>query len=258
VPDPAARWRVAHQASYAALALAAADGVQASFADGAVLATANPAIPDSVWVNAVTWTDGAALITELPALEHFYARAGVRAWTVWVPPGTPHPVRAALAAAGHAVGSTPELMAAELAGLRLEPGRTLDLAPAGDWAGVVACNDAAYELPPAMSFAHQFRRADATAMRPWVARVGGRPAAALVTLDVDGHCWVGFVASVPAVRRTGTTMALLRSALADARAAGATSTSLEASRDGRPVYERIGYVALGPLEMWERRAPRAP
>ena len=258
MPDLTARWRVAHQASYAALAAAAADGEQAAFAGGAVLATANPAIPDSVWVNAVTWTDADALVAELPALARFYARAGVRAWTVWVPPGTPPPVRAALAAAGHTVGSTPELMVAELAALRLEPGRELDLAPAGDWAGVVACNDAAYDLPPATSFAHQFRRADATRMRPWVALVDGRPAAALVTLRVAEHCWVGFVASVPAVRRTGTTAALVRRALADAREAGATITSLEASPDGRPVYERIGYRPLGPLEMWERRAPTAP
>lgn len=255
-----ARWRAAHEASYAALAAAARDGAREAFGKGAVHATANPAIPDSPWVNAVTWTDAAAVVAALPELAAFYARAGVRTWTVWVPPGSPERVRRALARAGHAVTSTPELMVAALDELELAAGPrppALDLAPPGDWAGVVACNDAAYELPPALSFAHQFRRAAGTPLRPWVARVDGVPAAAVVTLCHRAHCWVGFVASVPAVRRSGTTSALLRHALADARAAGATGTSLEASAAGRPVYERLGYRALGAVEMWERRTAPA-
>jgi GNAT superfamily N-acetyltransferase len=257
VEDLAAGWRAAHDASYAALAAAAEHGARAAFAGGAVHATANPAVPDSPWVNAVTWADPAALVAALPDAAAFYARAGVRIWTVWVPPGSPRAVRRALREAGHAISSTPEIMAARLDALALPGGPgspALDLAPEGDWAGVVACNDAAYELPPALSFAHQFQRAEVTALRPWVARARGRPAASVVTLRHGAHCWVGFVASLRAVRRTGMTSALLAHALADARAAGATATSLEASPDGRPVYERLGYRALGPLEMWERRA----
>jgi GNAT superfamily N-acetyltransferase len=259
--DPAARARAAHEASYAALAAAAEHGVRATFGGGAVHATANPAIPDSPWVNAVTWADGAAVVDALPALAAFYARAGARTWTVWVPPGSQAHVRRALAAAGHAVSSAPELMAARLGELDLDAPRRappLDLAPADDWPGVVRCNDAAYDLPPALSFAHQFPRAGATRLRPWVTRVDGLPAAAVVTLRHGEHCWVGFVASVPAVRRTGTATALLRCALASALAAGATTTSLEASPDGRPVYERLGYRALGPMEMWQRRTAPAP
>ena len=43
-------------------------------------------------------------------------------------------------------------------------------------------------------------------------------------------------------------------ALAQARTRGCVTTSLQASRRGRPLYERMGYRPLGALEMWERRA----
>lgn len=46
-------------------------------------------------------------------------------------------------------------------------------------------------------------------------------------------------------------------ALRDARARGCTTTTLEASPAGRPVYERMGYQRLGTVEMWEHRVPAA-
>jgi hypothetical protein len=47
--------------------------------------------------------------------------------------------------------------------------------------------------------------------------------------------------------------ALLREALRDSLARGCTTTTLESTSLGRPVYERIGYRSLGTLQMWERR-----
>jgi hypothetical protein len=46
----------------------------------------------------------------------------------------------------------------------------------------------------------------------------------------------------------------MRTALRAARAEGCTSTSLEASAQGRAVYARLGYRVLGELELWERPA----
>ena len=42
-------------------------------------------------------------------------------------------------------------------------------------------------------------------------------------------------------------------ALADASERGCRTTTLVATRLGRPVYERLGYRSLGPIEMWEQR-----
>ena len=41
--------------------------------------------------------------------------------------------------------------------------------------------------------------------------------------------------------------------LSDARARGAGTGTLQASRAGAPVYERLGFVDVGFVELWERR-----
>jgi hypothetical protein len=44
-------------------------------------------------------------------------------------------------------------------------------------------------------------------------------------------------------------------ALADARERGRLTTTLVATKLGRPVYERVGYRDFGAIQMWERRKP---
>jgi hypothetical protein len=56
------------------------------------------------------------------------------------------------------------------------------------------------------------------------------------------------------VRRPGgIATRLLAVALEQARGRGMTTTSLQASGKGKPVYARLGYRDLGPMTMWERR-----
>ena len=43
-------------------------------------------------------------------------------------------------------------------------------------------------------------------------------------------------------------------ALIDARERGLTVSSLQATKMGYPIYERLGYEPICKLEMWERRA----
>ena len=75
-------------------------------------------------------------------------------------------------------------------------------------------------------------------------------AAALVT---DHQIDVCFVATQPDARRRGYGAALTWAAtLADPR----LPAVLEASDDGRPVYERMGYREVGRMSLWER--PRDP
>jgi hypothetical protein len=42
-------------------------------------------------------------------------------------------------------------------------------------------------------------------------------------------------------------------ALHDARDRGRKTTTLQATKAGAPIYERLGYHDFGALQMWERR-----
>ena len=63
----------------------------------------------------------------------------------------------------------------------------------------------------------------------------------------------GVVASVMPAVPNGLATALMAHALADARERGCTTSTLQATDLGRPVYERLGYRSLGEIQMWERR-----
>jgi GNAT superfamily N-acetyltransferase len=61
------------------------------------------------------------------------------------------------------------------------------------------------------------------------------------------------VAVVPEARGRNIAGKLLGHALADAAERGLETSTLVATRLGRPVYERLGYRPFGVLQMWERR-----
>jgi hypothetical protein len=44
-------------------------------------------------------------------------------------------------------------------------------------------------------------------------------------------------------------------ALLGASERGCETSTLQATKMGKPIYERMGYRDLGPLHMWERRSP---
>lgn len=96
-------------------------------------------------------------------------------------------------------------------------------------------------------------------LRRWhghLARLDGRAAAAALVYErADGDCGVSGVASLPAAR--GKTLAgrLLGRALHSGAERGASTTSLQASPLGRPVYAKMGYRDLGEMGMWEHRVP---
>ena len=72
--------------------------------------------------------------------------------------------------------------------------------------------------------------------------------------DHDGDFSVTLVATLPEARGRGLAGRLLTHALHEARERGCTTTSLQATKMGQPVYGRLGYRDLGPVQMWERRA----
>lgn len=67
--------------------------------------------------------------------------------------------------------------------------------------------------------------------------------------------WVGMVLVDPAFRRRGIASALIEAALEYLRRCGVTTVKLDATPEGRGVYERFGFVPECVLERWEVVAP---
>jgi ribosomal protein S18 acetylase RimI-like enzyme len=132
-------------------------------------------------------------------------------------------------------------------------GLVLDDVPAGPQADVAvppldvvgALNDRAYgqheRLAPLISALADPR------VRAYGVRAGDAWACVLLALRVDDDVSIQFVATEAEHRRRGLASALMRAALADARADGASTATLQASPDGRPVYERLGFVTVATL-----------
>jgi GNAT superfamily N-acetyltransferase len=222
----------------------------------AVEAIVTPAVPERSLPNAAALTaphpDAEALARGLADL---YRSAGVHAWTVWVPPAAAAST-GGLAAHGHVLDGRPLGMAALLDEVAPPVDDGLELDPQPRIADLAALNDAAH------GFGDGLRRVLAgtadDALRLYVARVDGRPASCLFTIDHEDDCIVELVATDAACRGRGLASGLMRRALADARERGCRTSTLIATAQGAPVYERLGYRRLAPIEMWERReAPTA-
>jgi GNAT superfamily N-acetyltransferase len=84
----------------------------------------------------------------------------------------------------------------------------------------------------------------------YLARLGGRPAAALGVLRQGSVAGVYHVATLGWARRRGLAGNLLIQALREARAAGCATSTLTATPEARSLYERLGYRAVGVMEQW--------
>jgi GNAT superfamily N-acetyltransferase len=215
-----------------------------------LIASVTPAAPQRSLFNSIYYEDSAALREEIAALAAAYDAAGVSAWTVWVPDDDRDTARM-LADRGHLLDAEPRAMAMELADL----GDALE-APAGVTPGPIdagACaelNDRAYGYGP-----DGFRAglAGETAIRWHGAFDGGEPVGCAGAIDVGDDCCVTGVATPPEQRGRGIASWLLRHVLDDARGRGLTTASLQATRAGAPLYERLGFRDFGFVEMWELR-----
>jgi GNAT superfamily N-acetyltransferase len=215
------------------------DGVEM---DGGIWASVTPASPDRSLLNGVTFDDPGAVERALPKLFALYEQAGVRAWCVWVAPSD-RALIPALAEAGHVLDAVPEAMGAPLDAVDLDGPELGEPAPPEE---IVAINEAAYGLAPG-----SFEPLGGLDLEGFTV-----PGRAVVCLhEHDGDAGITLVATHPGAQRQGLATALMKQALRQAQARGCTTTTLEASPPGRPVYERMGYQALGTIEMWEHRVP---
>jgi GNAT superfamily N-acetyltransferase len=66
-------------------------------------------------------------------------------------------------------------------------------------------------------------------------------------------CGIYAVGTLPAWRRKGLARMLLEHVLADAQRRGARTASLQSTRMGQPLYESLGFTAVGRYEEWVSR-----
>ena len=215
-----------------------------------VLAGVNPRVPDRSLPNSVVYREEADLEAALPELTRAYDEAGVLAWTVWVPEHDER-IRRLLGEAGHSLDANPAAMIASLD--EIEAPRDNDPEPDAEprMEDVGRINDLAYGTGDA--FQRMTGTGPADPAYTYVSRVDGQPAAAVVSQDLDGDCSMWCVATVPEARGRGLAAGLMRRALADGRRRGCEITTLQATKLGQPVYQRLGYRSFGAIEMWERR-----
>ena len=227
------------------------EGGRAVTLDG-VVAAVIPAVPERSLPNSVTYETEEALADSLDELTDLYEEAGVHAWTVWVPQQHRR-VAELLERSGHRLDANPTGMVAQLS--EVEPPRDgdpePDPRPTREDLGRI--NDLAYGTGDA--FQRLLGQGPADPDYTYLAHVDGEPAASVASLNFDGDCSIWWVATVPAARGLGLAAGLMRRALADGRARGCEVSTLQATKLGRPVYERLGYRSLGTLQMWERRKP---
>ncbi len=225
----------------------ASPGARVVELDG-VVASVVPATPHRSLMNSVAYDSADALERALPQLMDTYAGSGIEAWAVWVPERDVRAKRL-LGQTGHALDAAPAVMCMELGDLRAPRPGDLDLDPDPRVETLATLNDTAYGTAPDMSLA--LRSMSGVVL--YVAQVDGRPASCLGTHDLDGDCCILYVATAPEARGRGLASKLMSLALHDARDRGATTTSLQATKMGYPLYARLGYRDLGALEMWEWR-----
>jgi predicted acetyltransferase len=72
-------------------------------------------------------------------------------------------------------------------------------------------------------------------------------------VEAKGDCGITLVGTTPEARRRGLASALTLAALRSAIDAGCTTSTLQATTMGAPVYAGLGYRSLGEMRLWERR-----
>jgi GNAT superfamily N-acetyltransferase len=216
-----------------------------------MVALATPAVPERSVFNSVGYTDAAAFLAAYDELRADYDERGC-AWTVWVPEGDVEVARR-LESNGHVLDAAPRAMAMSLAEV-VEPDLgDIEWTADGDIRTACLINDHSYGYPEGTWT--KFNDEAADDLRTYIAEEDGRPAATAATVRHDRDCEIWSVATEPAARGRGLSTALMRQAIWDARNEGCETSSLQATRLGRPVYERVGFEDFGALHMWELRPP---
>ncbi len=222
------------------------------WSEDGVLAAVAPQTPGRSVFNSVFYESGERLLASLDRIGSAYDAAGVHAWTVWVPEED-RETAAGLERAGHALDAEPRAMGMPVSALR--PPRqddSVEIREELDMAEVARLNEIAYGWPPG-DF-QPVAAAEVPGTRAYFASIDGDTVGTVVTWDHGDDAEIVWVATLPEARNRGVSRRLTAHAVAEAEQRGRLTTTLVATRLGRPVYERVGYRDFGAIQMWERRA----
>lgn len=197
------------------------------------------------------------------AIGHFRDRGVPFAW--WVGPvSRPADLGARLATRGLVEAEAELGMALDLARLpaALPPPAGLVVrrvtSPSGlaDYAGVLAAN----WDPPDPAVLDFYRRTAAAVLAPdcparhYVGYLDGEPVATSECFLGRGVAGLYAVVTLPRARRRGIGTAMVVAPLADARAAGYRTATLQASAGGQGVYARLGFLPCGAFREYKPAA----
>ena len=214
-------------------------GIVASFVPGA---------PDSPTLNAAIVVAGELDLELLDAMRLRWEQLGVRRWGIWTD-GANYRVTDTLRTVRLRVTTSSPGMGAEIAQLALNgraPARATDLATVGH------VNDLAYGNPDAR-LERTLSPLPPGLLHAYVAELQGRPASVALALHHKEDCGISFVATAPHARRQGLASDVMQRVVLDAREAGMTSTTLQATNLGEKLYLALGYRKVSDMQLWERR-----
>jgi hypothetical protein len=89
----------------------------------------------------------------------------------------------------------------------------------------------------------------------YVGYVGGKPAATSLRFTTGDVAGIYIVSTRLEFRRRGFGESMTWQAVADGRAVGCRLSYLQASKMGRPVYERMGYRVIEEYSHWKKKVP---
>lgn len=212
-----------------------------------------PATPKRSIINSVAYDKPESLAAALPELTVAYEDAGIEAWLVWTPEIDAGVVDL-LAGGGHRLDGAPLAMMLDLRSWEPRELGDLDWDDRASVEEVGGINDLAYGLEPPDGLTPAMRQpSPSIESRLYRARVDGEVVCVLGTIDHPSSVGVYFVGTKPAHRGKGLAARLMAAALIEARDRGASVSSLQASKLGFPVYERLGYAPHFGIHLYERK-----
>jgi ribosomal protein S18 acetylase RimI-like enzyme len=214
--------------------------------DGLV-ASIVPNTPDSPTLNAAVAIDPDRAADHLEELERRYRQANVRRWGIWLD-GHASLAAQALSRRDMVVTTASPGMGAPIEDLEVDPAGKME----ADLATVGRVNDLAYG-----NYDGRLERTLTPlpngVLKGYQASLNGSPAAVALALHHDSDAGISFVATIPKARRRGFATQVMQQALHEARNAGCTTTTLQATEIGERLYTALGYRRLTVMQLWERR-----
>jgi ribosomal protein S18 acetylase RimI-like enzyme len=208
-----------------------------------------PAAPDSPTLNAAIVLADSLDERDVERLRLRYRETGIRRWGVWTD-GAKRDVIATLHQCRMRLTTASPGMAATLDALDVNghaPAQETDLATVGH------VNDLAYGNPDGR-LERTLAPLPAGLLHAYRADHWGRPASVALALHHGEDCGISFVATAPHARRQGLATDVMHRVALDAREAGCTSTTLQATNLGEKLYKALGYRKVSDMQLWERRS----